>query len=309
MTTNMDTPPTVGTLAAFLDRFAPADLAEEWDNVGLLVGDAQAGVARLMTCLTITPATVAEAIAGRAEMIVAHHPLPFRPLKRLTRDTTPGSMLLDLIAAGIAVYSPHTAFDSAAQGINQHLAEGLGLTDIRPLVPSIPKPCATACLPDSAEKTCAAACLPDSAENTGATACLPDSVGSGRWGRISPPLSLAQFATRVKTFLSLTHLQLVGDDDQQTIAAAAVACGAAGEFLTAAAALGCNCLVVGETNFHTCLEAQARGIALILPGHFASERFAVERLAEILAAEFSAPARGGLTIWASREERDPIRWT
>ncbi len=290
MTTNNSIRPTVDALAAFLDRFAPADLAEDWDNVGLLVGDSQAEVARLMTCLTITPATVAEAVQDRADMIVTHHPLPFKPLKRLTRDTTPGAMLLDLIAAGIAVYSPHTAFDSAAQGINQHLAQGLGLADIRPLVPR-----------NDVEDTAA------NVFDKCATAGLSGSVGSGRWGRLSPPLTLDQFVARVKSFLSLERVQLVGDG-RRTVETAAVACGAAGEFLPAAAALGCDCLVVGETNFHTCLEAEARGVALILPGHFASERFAVERLAQVLAAEFSPPTRGGLTIWPSRQECDPIRW-
>ena len=89
-----------------------------------------AEVRRLMTCLTVTPTTVDEAIDGRADLIVTHHPLPFSAVKRLTSDTIVGRMLLKLIAAGVAVYSPHTAFDSAAEGINQRLAEGLGLTDI-----------------------------------------------------------------------------------------------------------------------------------------------------------------------------------
>ena len=84
----------------------------------------------------------------------------------------------------------------------------------------------------------------------------------------------------------------------------AVACGAAGELLAAAAAAGCDSMVLGETRFHTCLEAEALGIGLLLPGHFASERFAVEQLAEVLARQFP-----DVKVWASREERDPLRWT
>jgi putative NIF3 family GTP cyclohydrolase 1 type 2 len=83
----------------------------------------------------------------------------------------------------------------------------------------------------------------------------------------------------------------------------AVACGAAGELLDAARRAGCDAMVVGETRFHTCLEAEAAGIGLLLPGHFASERFAVEELAGILARQFPE-----LEVWASREERDPVRW-
>jgi len=117
---------TVNDIVLEVMRIAPGWLAEEWDNVGLLVGDGAAEVQRVMTCLTVTPATAAEAIVGGAGLVVAHHPMPFRPLKRLTGDTTVGRLLLDLIAARVAVCSAHTAFDSAELGINARLAEGLG---------------------------------------------------------------------------------------------------------------------------------------------------------------------------------------
>src|SRR5215204_4410218 len=110
---------TLAAVCEFLDVFAPPILAAEWDNVGLLVGDRSQRVERVLTCLTITPAVAGEAIRERADLIVTHHPLPFRPLKRLTADDPTGRLLLDLIRAGVAVHSPHTAFDSAAAGINQ----------------------------------------------------------------------------------------------------------------------------------------------------------------------------------------------
>jgi dinuclear metal center YbgI/SA1388 family protein len=257
---------TVAEIATFLERFAPPRLAAEWDNVGLLVGDRTREVARLMTCLTITPDSAAEAVESRADLIVAHHPLPFHPLKRLTSDTTPGRLLLELIAARIAVFSPHTAFDSAAGGINQRLAEGLGLRGIMPLVPD------------------------------------PLGLGAGRCGWLEESAALGQLVERTKQLLALQRVQLVGDPEQ-TVRSVAVACGAAGEFLQAAQRAGCDAMLLGEARFHTCLEAQALGIALVLPGHFASERFAVECLARVLAQRFPK-----LEVWTSRSERDPIRW-
>jgi len=261
--------PTIDDVADFLKHFAPVDLAEDWDNVGLLVGDRLRDVGRVMTCLTITPSTAAEAIQQQADLIVTHHPMPFQPLRRLTTETTAGRLLLDLIAARIAVYSPHTAFDSAPEGINQRLAAGLGLRGIWPLVPG------------------------ESGQSRS---------GAGRWGWLAEPLSLEQLAQRVKQFLAIERLQLVGDPGQ-TVRTVAVACGAAGEFLEAAQAEGCDCMLTGETRFHTCLEAEAAGIGLLLPGHFASERFAVECLADVLAGQFSE-----LEVWASRHERDPLSW-
>lgn len=258
--------PTIDTVAAFLTRIAPTRLAEDWDNVGLLVGDRGRSVDRVMTCLTVTPTTAAEAIQRETDLIVTHHPLPFQAVKRLTTDTTVGRLLWDLIAARIAVYSPHTAFDSAREGINQRLAAGLRLRGISPLVPKDAGP------------------------------------GAGRWGWLQEPLVLGQLAKRLKEFLALDRLQMVGDP-QQPVRTVAVACGAAGELLEAADNVACDCMVLGEARFHTCLEAEALGIGLLLPGHFASERFAVECLADLLAQQFP-----DLGVWASVEERDPIKW-
>ncbi len=261
--------PTIHEICQFLDEFAPPDLAEDWDNVGLLVGDREARVSHLMTCLTITPPSAAEAIESGAQLIVAHHPLPFHPLRRLTSDNVPGRLLLDLIRAGVAVYSPHTAFDSAQTGINQMLAERLGLTDIKPLVPS-----------DS-----------DSHD-----------LGAGRFGRLATSESVADVARRLKELFALDGLHVVGPADRK-VQTVAVACGSAGQFLGAARDAGCDALVTGETNFHTCLEAEATEVALLLPGHYASERFAVEHLAAVLADRFN-----DLEVWASRREADPLRW-
>ena len=170
---------TVNHIAEFLERFAPAELAEDWDNVGLLVGDGRGEVSRVMTCLTITPTSAAEAVRRKANLIITHHPMPFHALKRLTADTPPGRMLLELIAAGVAVYSPHTAFDSAADGINQRLAVGMELRGIAPLIPG---------------------------EN---------GLGTGRFGWLDQPLGLDELAARAKKFLSPQQMQVVGEADRQ----------------------------------------------------------------------------------------------
>jgi dinuclear metal center YbgI/SA1388 family protein len=199
-------------------------------------------------------------------LIVTHHPLPFSAVKRLTTDTIVGGMLLKLIAAGVGVYSPHTAFDSAAEGINQRLAEGLGLTEIVALVPH------------------------------------QEGQGAGRWGRAVGEPTLGELAQRATKFLGINHLQIVGDVAQKT-GTVAVACGAAGEFLEAARQAGCDAMLLGEARFHTCLEAEAWGMGLLLPGHFASERFAVEALAGLLGKQFPE-----VDVWASQQERDPLVW-
>ena len=126
---------TVAELVQWLEDFAPSRLAEPWDNVGLLWGDPAASVGRLMTCLTVTRITAAEAVAEQADLIVSHHPVLFRAVKRIRADLPVTAPLWILARAGIAVASPHTAFDSTAGGINDGLCRRLGLVDVAPLRP------------------------------------------------------------------------------------------------------------------------------------------------------------------------------
>ena len=260
---------TIGDIANGLEIFAPTSLAEEWDNVGLLVGDPSWPAQRIMTCLTVTPTTVAEAIERKANLIVSHHPLPFQAIKSVTSSSTVGKMLLDLIGAKVGIYSPHTAFDSAPAGINQHLAIGLGLQQIEPLIPI--------------------------------SGCDDKELGSGRIGNLTGELTLQEMAQKVKEFLGIKSVQVVGENDQM-VSRISIACGSGGSFLSKAIAAQSNCLVTGETNLHTCLEAEAKGVGVILPGHFASERFALHSLSDYLSEQFS-----DIETWASTTEKDPLR--
>jgi dinuclear metal center YbgI/SA1388 family protein len=126
---------TVADIVTWLERFAPRALAESWDNVGLLWGDPDGPVSRVMTCLTVTRATAAEAISEHAELIVSHHPILFREAKKIRSDMPATAPLWMLARSGIAVASPHTAFDSTAGGINDGLCRRLGLVDVVPLRP------------------------------------------------------------------------------------------------------------------------------------------------------------------------------
>ncbi|MGW8258486.1 MAG: Nif3-like dinuclear metal center hexameric protein, partial [Thermoguttaceae bacterium] len=211
---------TVQTIIAYLEQFAPPALAEEWDNVGFLVGDRQREANKVMTCLTITPGSAAEAIDEQVDLIVTHHPLPFRSIKSLTTDAVVGRLLWDLIGRRISIYSPHTAFDSAREGINQQLAAGLRLRGITPLVPG------------------------------------EDNCGAGRWGWLEEPVTLAELGERLKRFLHVERLRIVGREEK-SIRTVAVACGAADELLEAVQTIGCDAMVMGEARFHTCLEAEA----------------------------------------------------
>lgn len=122
------------TVINAMERLAPRYLAEEWDNVGLLVGSGQREVNRILTCLDVTEEVADRAVAGKVDMIIAHHPLIFRPLKNIATDTQLGRILQKLLAADIAVYAAHTNLDTAVGGTNDLLAELLELQEVKPLV-------------------------------------------------------------------------------------------------------------------------------------------------------------------------------
>jgi dinuclear metal center YbgI/SA1388 family protein len=125
----------VADVTAWLERFAPSRLAEPWDNVGLLWGDPGAAIERVMTCLTVTPASAAEAVRERAGLIVSHHPVLFRAVRTLRADLPETGYLWHLARAAIAIASPHTAFDNTQGGINDMLCRRLGLAEVEALRP------------------------------------------------------------------------------------------------------------------------------------------------------------------------------
>jgi hypothetical protein len=128
--------------------------------------------------------------------------------------------------------------------------------------------------------------------------------GSGRMGELAAaPVTLGDFIALVKTKLGVGTLPFVGDV-RQAVSRVAIACGSGGEFLSTAIKQKCDVLLTGEARFHSCLEAREAGIAMILAGHYATERPGMEHLARILSREFP-----DVSVWASEVERDPVQWS
>ncbi len=266
-TSNRSSALTVSDVIQVMEQIAPLDLSESWDNTGLLLGDKSASVARIMTCLTLTAESVREAIDQQVDLVISHHPLPFKPLAKITTDTYAGGLIWRLARAGINVFSPHTAWDSAMDGINAQLARKLSLTEIEPLI------------------------------------AIPHSeLGAGRCGNLSKPYSLERIVERLTSSIPHCRPRFVKPlHAAEGFRRIAIGCGSGGGFLGAAAAQKCDLLVTGEATFHTCLEAQSMGIGLLMVGHFASEKFALDQLASRLASALPAAK-----VWGSRNETDPV---
>ncbi len=362
--------PTVAEITQYLERFAPCALAANWDNVGLLLGDSGSAATRVMICLTVTPDVVAEAVSERVELIVSHHPILFRATKKLTAASPEGKLLLPLLRAGVAVYSPHTAFDNCPGGINDILCRRLGLTSVQPLRTRDGNPqCKlVALVPDSDLANVSAALFQAGAgvigqyrecsfripghgtffasdatnptvgqkgrrediaewrlevvvpENRVPAAIvalrhahsyeepafdvyplrpLPQG-GEGRMGELPRPVTLRELADLTRTQLAAPSVQVVGNLNR-TVSKVAIACGAAGEYLSDSIRLNADVFLTGEIRFHEALVARDSNLGVILPGHYATERPGVEELAQKLAADWP-----GITVWSSRVEHDPL---
>lgn len=257
---------TIADAVNCLHAIAPPELAEEWDNVGLLAGDPAQELVAALTCLTLSPDVAQEAIDQRVQLVVTHHPLPFRDVRSLSTDTIDGGTLWRLSRAGVAIYSPHTAYDSAEGGVNDQWAEALALNDVTPLI-----------------------------GEPGAR------VGAGRIGA-SPDADFAALLARVRAVVGPNAAVRVVPPRDTLPGRVAIACGSGGSLVDAALAERCGTLLTGELGFHECLRCRSLGIGVVLTGHYASERFAVESLAGRLGA--SLP---GVQVTASRVEADPLQ--
>ncbi|PKM80028.1 MAG: Nif3-like dinuclear metal center hexameric protein [Firmicutes bacterium HGW-Firmicutes-14] len=123
------------TIINIIEQMAPKGLAEDWDNVGLHIGDPSSDVNSILVTLDVTMETVREAAGLGVSMIVSHHPLIFKPMKNIRADLPHGGLITEIIKNGTAVYCAHTNMDSAREGVSRVLAEKLKLKDIQVLNP------------------------------------------------------------------------------------------------------------------------------------------------------------------------------
>jgi dinuclear metal center YbgI/SA1388 family protein len=123
----------VSKILDLVGEIAPFELAEAWDNVGLLAGHPDWAVDRVLVALDLTPGALREAVEVGAQLIVTHHPILFHGRKNLREDDGEGALLAELVRSKVALIAAHTNYDNAPGGLNDALAEALGLQDVVPL--------------------------------------------------------------------------------------------------------------------------------------------------------------------------------
>ena len=239
----------VKDVSQLLDEMAPPRLAEEWDNVGLLVGRTEKEIKVILCALDFSAEVLEQAKKCHADIIVTHHPAIFRGIKQLTDSDWRNALLMEAVCSDIAVYSAHTNLDSAAGGVNDVLAGLLDLQNIEGLAGD-----------DSLE-------------------------GIGRIGILKEAVELKAFAEKVKRALKLKHVTVVSAN--RPVYKVAVCGGSGMDFLDRAAQAGADTYVTGDVKYHEAQEALGRHINLIDATHQGTELPVVNEMADRLALRMS----------------------
>ncbi len=263
---------TVRTLVDALDSRYPRDWAESWDRVGLVLGEFDAPVTRVLCVVDCVPETVEQALDAGADLIVAHHPLFLKPVSSIAPDTFKGALVHRLIRAGVALYTAHTNADVANPGVSDALAARLELTGLRPLAPA-----------------------------EGAAA--GGGRGLGRIGTLPAPNTLASFARFADGRQPVTAAGVRAAGDPDRLIGTVAVCGGAGDsFLAVAARSGADAYLCADLRHHPVSEhLAAGGPALLDVAHWASERPWLDDVAAWLRADH------GVEVLVSDLDTDP--WT
>lgn len=244
----------VGDIFEYLNELAPVSLKMDFDNVGLLVGDAAENVSKCLISLDITDEVIDEAALIGADLIVSHHPLIFNAVKSVTADDLVGRKIITLVRNNISAICMHTNLDIANGGVNDALMAALSVQPQRWL-----ELCGTD-------------------ENGNA-------VGCGRIGELEHPMQFESFLKLCKTALNANGLRY--HYAGKSVKKLAVMGGSGGSSLMDAVSAGCDTYVTSDIKYNSFLDAKELDINLIDADHFCTENVIVPALADKLSAKFS----------------------
>ena len=230
-----------------IESVAPRSAQADWDNSGMQVGDTERDIQSILLTTDITESVVNESIVSGCQLIVSHHPLLFRGLKQVCGQTPQARVVEMAIRHNIAIYSAHTNLDSVHGGINTRLADILGISDYRILVPNNP---------------------------------ADPSVGLGVIGRLAQPTAYTDFLQHVKDVLGATYVRYT-DPAKETIQTVALCGGSGAEFIEEAISQGADAYPTADCKYHEMQDAAGR-IGLVDIDHWISERHARVIIKEIL---------------------------
>jgi len=240
----------ISDIIRHLESIAPVNYQEDYDNSGLICGDAAAECTGVLVSLDCTEDMVREASEKKCNLIVSHHPLIFRPIRRIDPSNETGRTLMTAIQTGITIYAIHTNLDNILSGVNATLADRMGLVNREILLPK-----------------------------TGQM-----SVGSGLIGNLKEPVPESQLLKKLKTEFKIPvirHSPLTGKPVTRI-----ALCGGAGSFLISSALQqGADFFITADIRYHTFFEGEKQMVIADI-GHYESEQYTIELLCKVIIEKF-----------------------
>ena len=258
----------VKEVTAILEELAPLAYAEDFDNVGLLVGNEESEVSGILVTLDTLENVVDEAIANDCNLIVSFHPIIFSGLKKITGATYVQRVVIKALQNNIAIYSMHTALDNSQDGVNAKICEVLGLENPEILIPK----------KDSIE-----------------------TIGMGMVGYLKNPMDETQFLAHVKKTMNascIRHSELLGKPVQKI----AVLGGSGAFAISAAKAAGADVFITADVKYHQFYEAEDK-VLLADIGHFETEQFTKNLLVDYLTKKIP-----NFAVRLSESKTNPIKY-
>ncbi|MBF4692056.1 Nif3-like dinuclear metal center hexameric protein [Fusibacter ferrireducens] len=237
----------VSKILKLLEQIAPLTLADKWDNSGLLIGNGNREVDRILIALDLTEEVLEEALEAGFDLIITHHPLIFNPIKQITTETRIGKLIIKLIENRISLISLHTNMDrSFEKGINRYVGEQLELEDMDLLVKD------------------------------------DEDVGYGVVGNIKTAQPLKEVVEVLKEVFNQDTLKLTNGALDKSIKRIAFCSGAGADFIDYALNANADLYITSDIKHHESQLVNGSSMALIDVGHYESESVFLERLKALL---------------------------
>ncbi|MEA4895855.1 MAG: Nif3-like dinuclear metal center hexameric protein [Oscillospiraceae bacterium] len=261
--------PKVKDIVGYFTALVPPEMKMEFDNVGLLAGLNDEEITRALVALDITDEVINEAIRSDAQLILSHHPMFFE-LKKISDDTLIGKKLIKMLQNGISGFCQHTNLDRVRGGVNDALADKLGVRVEGFLEGPL--------------------LAPDGKE-----------YGMGRFGFLPSPVEFEDFLCDVKFVLNSAGVRY--HSSGKPVSKVALCGGSGGEYVEKAVLLGCDTLVTADVKYNQFLAAKELGLNLIDADHFCTENVVVPVLADMLKRGFPE-----IEVMISRSSVQPAKF-
>jgi dinuclear metal center YbgI/SA1388 family protein len=258
-----------------LNNIAPFDIAEDWDNSGLQVGNLNWEVQKVMIGLDVSMSLMMAAKQGNCDLVLTHHPLMIQPEKSINFNRMPGRAIEIAAKNNISIVSAHTNLDKARDGLNDYFATKIGLETTKVFFRDGPLPVTT-----------------------------DEMIGLGRIGYLESPTPLNKLVLQIKEKLNLNHLRVTGDMNLP-VTCVAICTGSGGSLVDEFLKSRAEVYITGDIKYHEARQVEERSKGLIDVGHFGSEHMAIDLMFDKLG---KAIQKAGLNIGIEKfkKERDPF---